>query len=46
MEFVDPGLQAPQHWRPEAVEIEAGDSGVLDGTTIPIWAGVALKPAV
>ncbi|SCK45770.1 SAM-dependent methyltransferase [Streptomyces sp. WMMB 322] len=45
LEFVDPGLSAPQHWRPGPVRIEAGDRGVLNGTTIPIWAGVALKPA-
>ena len=44
LEFIDPGLQAPQHWRPDPVRIEAGDPEVLDAADIPIWAGVALKP--
>jgi hypothetical protein len=45
LEFVEPGLTVPQLWRPEQVEIEAGDRSVLGDRDIPIWAGVALKPA-
>ncbi|RAJ68875.1 S-adenosyl methyltransferase [Streptomyces sp. Amel2xB2] len=46
LEFVEPGLTAPQRWRPGPAEIEAGDRDALRDQDIPIWAGVALKPAV
>ncbi|WP_314174032.1 SAM-dependent methyltransferase [Streptomyces winkii] len=45
LELVEPGLRAPQKWRPEPVDIEAGDRAVVRDSDIPIWAGVALKPA-
>lgn len=45
MEFVEPGLSAPHRWRPEQVEVEAGDRDLLRDQDIPIWAGVAVKPA-
>lgn len=43
--FLEPGLRAPQFRRPEPVRIEAGDRGVLDEAAVPVWAGVARKPA-
>jgi hypothetical protein len=43
LELVAPGLSAPQHWRPESEEVEAGDRAAQRDQDIPIWAGVGLK---
>lgn len=40
LELLEPGIQAPQRWRPEAVEV--GDNAILD-KDVPVWAGVAVK---
>ncbi|NLU73149.1 SAM-dependent methyltransferase [Streptomyces sp. HNM0575] len=44
LDLVPPGLVAPQRWRPEDVEIEAGNSGAVGDGHVPIWSGVGLKP--
>jgi S-adenosyl methyltransferase len=43
LEMLEPGLQAPQHWRPEPAEIEVGNAEVIRDQDVPVWAGVGIK---
>jgi hypothetical protein len=43
LELLEPGLQAPQHWRPAPAECEVGHAEVIRDQDIPIWCGVGHK---
>jgi S-adenosyl methyltransferase len=43
LDLLEPGLRAPQHWRPEPVDSEVGACETPHDQDVPVWAGVAVK---
>lgn len=41
LELVEPGIQVPQRWRPDPVQV--GSAGAVGDGDVPVWTGVALK---